>query len=163
MKILRLILGDQLNASHSWFTRVDADVVYCMMEMRQETEYVQHHIQKVMAFFEAMTRFSDLLKSKGHNVVYLKVDAIENTGILTENIQHLIHIHEIQKFEYQLPDEYRLDSQLSSLKNVLEIPVVSYDTEHFITTRNELADLFRGKKQYLMETFYRAQRVKTGV
>jgi deoxyribodipyrimidine photolyase-related protein len=163
MKILRLILGDQLNASHSWFTRVDADVVYCMMEMRQETEYVQHHIQKVMAFFEAMTRFSDLLKSKGHNVVYLKVDAIENTGILTENIQHLIHIHEIQKFEYQLPDEYRLDSQLSSLKNVLEIPVVSYDTEHFITTRNELADLFRGRKQYLMETFYRAQRVKTGV
>ena len=51
MKTLRLILGDQLNSQHSWFQEKDDDVIYFMAEMRQETDYVAHHIQKVTAFF----------------------------------------------------------------------------------------------------------------
>ena len=47
MKTLRLILGDQLNAAHPWFESVTDDVVYLMAEMRQETDYAPHHIQKV--------------------------------------------------------------------------------------------------------------------
>ncbi len=49
-KTLRLILGDQLNHKHSWFQQVDENVVYVMMEVRSETDYVVHHIQKVVAF-----------------------------------------------------------------------------------------------------------------
>ncbi|MDF7181700.1 cryptochrome/photolyase family protein, partial [Escherichia coli] len=41
-KILRLVLGDQLNPQHSWFANADADVVYVLMEVRQETDYVLH-------------------------------------------------------------------------------------------------------------------------
>ncbi|MGB0393052.1 MAG: cryptochrome/photolyase family protein, partial [Flavobacteriaceae bacterium] len=48
MKI-RLLLGDQLNPKHSWFTTVEANTCYVMMEMQQETNYVKHHIQKVVA------------------------------------------------------------------------------------------------------------------
>ena len=47
---VRLILGDQLNSEHSWFEQVNSDVIYVMFEMRQETNYVKHHIQKVVAF-----------------------------------------------------------------------------------------------------------------
>ena len=54
MKKLRLILGDQLNERHSWFQENDENVLYCMFEMRQETDYVKHHIQKVTGFFVAM-------------------------------------------------------------------------------------------------------------
>lgn len=32
---LRLVLGDQLNAQHSWFQHVDKHVIYVMMEVRQ--------------------------------------------------------------------------------------------------------------------------------
>jgi deoxyribodipyrimidine photolyase-related protein len=49
-KTLRLILGDQLNAAHSWFRQPDARVTYVIMEIRQETDCVKHHIQKVAAF-----------------------------------------------------------------------------------------------------------------
>ena len=45
---LRLILGEQLNAQHSWFQQVEEDVIFVMMEVRQETDYVKHHIQKSM-------------------------------------------------------------------------------------------------------------------
>ena len=47
MKTLRLLLGDQLNLQHSWFDEVNPNVIYLMAEMRQETDYVKHHVQKV--------------------------------------------------------------------------------------------------------------------
>ena len=42
---LRLLLGDQLNPEHSWFATHDEGVVYVLMEVRQETDYVLHHAQ----------------------------------------------------------------------------------------------------------------------
>lgn len=51
---LRLILGDQLNPQHSWFDATDAGVVYVLMEVREETDYVLHHAQKILAIFAAM-------------------------------------------------------------------------------------------------------------
>ena len=57
MKKLRLILGDQLNSEHSWFQETDENTVYLLAEMRQETDYVKHHIQKVVAFFLSMRNF----------------------------------------------------------------------------------------------------------
>ncbi len=51
MNTLRLILGDQLNYQHSWYKTISEPTTYCMFEMRQETDYVKHHIQKVVGFF----------------------------------------------------------------------------------------------------------------
>jgi deoxyribodipyrimidine photolyase-related protein len=62
MKTLRLLLGDQLNSQHSWFDEVNPDVIYVMAEMRQETDYVKHHVQKVVGFFAAMRGFAESLQ-----------------------------------------------------------------------------------------------------
>jgi len=48
---LRLVLGDQLNPRHAWFETVDSGILYLVAELRQETDYVRHHVQKVCAFF----------------------------------------------------------------------------------------------------------------
>lgn len=162
-KTVRLILGDQLNHAHSWFSQVDHEVVYVLMEMRQETDYVRHHIQKVIAFFAAMDAFAQHLTDAGHRVIYWKLEDIENTGNLIHNLNILLKKEACTRFEYQLPDEYRLDDQLKQYAESLNIPVTTADTEHFITARYELGEIFAGKKMYLMETFYRIQRRKTGI
>jgi deoxyribodipyrimidine photolyase-related protein len=64
-KVLRLILGDQLNSCHSWFKTPDPEVTYTLMELRSETDYVTHHIQKITGFFAAMREFTDELRNKG--------------------------------------------------------------------------------------------------
>lgn len=157
---LRLILGDQLNIHHSWFKKVDENIVYVMMEMRQETDYVTHHIQKVAAFFASMRNFANELSSSGHNVKYLKINDIDNHQNIEENLTTLIKKYEATKFEYILPDEYRLDKQLSEFCHNCGISFSSADSEHFLAERNELSDFFKEKKQFVMEFFYRYMRKK---
>ncbi len=139
-----------------------------MAEMRQETNYVKHHIQKVVAFFQAMREFASWLKERGHTVIYYRLDDKKNTGDLVKNLEALIKNHGIQRFEYQMPDEYRLDEMLERFRETcaersrsgVSIPTEVCDTEHFMTTRTELAEFYEGKKQYTMEYFYRMMRKK---
>lgn len=160
---LRLILGDQLNLNHSWFNESDQNTLYVLMELGQETDYVRHHIQKVVGFFLAMRNFAHELQKQGHEVLFLELDSKSNTQSLTENLSWIIENNEIDHFEYQLPDEYRLDQQLMEFCSLLKISFSSFDTEHFITSRNFLADFFRNKKTFLMETFYREMRKQNDV
>lgn len=160
---LRLLLGDQLNLSHSWFKTRDNRVVYVLMEMRQETDYVTHHIQKVMAFFAAMRAFAQQLQHLGHRVLYLTLNDTNNTQSLTKNLAQLLRQTNASRFEYQLPDEYRLDQQLRQFCQSLAIPAAAVDTEHFLSSRDDVAEHFRGKKQYLLESFYRMMRRRYGI
>ena len=160
MKTLRLILGDQLNSNHSWYQTTDANVTYLMAEMKQETNYVKHHIQKIVAFFESMQNFSTDLKANGHQVIYFKLNDADNQHDLEKIIQFVVEKHDIQKFEYLLPDEYRLDEQLQTICGKLTIPSSQVDTEHFYTSRQDLKEFFQGKKLFLMENFYRMMRKK---
>ena len=157
---LRLILGDQLNSKHSWFETADDSVTYVMMEVRTETDYAEHHIQKIVGFFASMRAFSDWLQSNRHQVIYLKLNDKNNLQSFDANLAFILKTNNYSQFEYQLPDEYRVDLMLKYFSNSLSIPVNVSDTEHFFSTRNELGNFFEGKKTYLMESFYRVMRKK---
>jgi deoxyribodipyrimidine photolyase-related protein len=162
-KTLRLILGDQLNSNHSWFKTKDDSVTYVLMEIRTETDYATHHIQKVVGFFAAMQAFSDDLKANNHNVIYIYLNDNSNLQSFEKNIIHLVSEHNFTHFEYQFPDEYRVDQSLKNLCQKLPISSTVVDSEHFFTTRNELKNFFEGKKTFLMESFYRSLRKKHNV
>ena len=157
---LRLVLGDQLNLKHSWFDKKDESTLYVLYELHQETNYVVHHIQKIVAFFSAMRAFASDLQNRGHQVLYFDINSNAAIKSLEENIKELITEKGIEKFEYQLPDEYRLDEQLKFICKNISIPSESFDTEHFLTTRRDLKFFFEGKKQLIMEFFYRDMRKK---
>ncbi|MBN1480920.1 cryptochrome/photolyase family protein [candidate division KSB1 bacterium] len=160
---LRLILGDQLNRQHSWFKKKDANILYVLMELRQETDYVRHHIQKLTGFFAAMRAFAVELKKQGHHVLYSALDAASNTGILSRNLSDLIDRYQIKRFEYILPDEYRLDKQLREFCQSLNIATAAVESEHFLSSREAVADHFHGKKQFVMESFYRLMRKRYNI
>jgi deoxyribodipyrimidine photolyase-related protein len=160
MTTLRLVLGDQLNPTHSWFSKVDQNVIYTLMEMRQETDYVVHHAQKVIAIFAGLRDLATLLESQGHRVHYLAIDDPKNTQSLTRNLELLIKQYACTHFEYQQPDEWRLDAQLETWCQGLKIAVEMCDSEHFFTTRHEAGEIFKGQKSWLMERFYRQMRTK---
>lgn len=160
---IRFVLGDQLNLQHPWFAKPDKGAVVVLMEMRQETDYVVHHIQKVAAFFGAMRAFAEALKKGGHRVEYLRIDDARNRQNLAENLQWLAAEHGATRIELQEPDEYRLDLLYKSLEKTLGIAVFITGTHHFITSRNSLGERFPKAKQFRQELLYRQLRVETGV
>lgn len=157
-RCIRLILGDQLNAQHSWFGQTDEETLYVLFEQRSETDYTRHHIQKIIGFFLAMRHFAEARRAEGHHVLYWDLDEPENEQNFSDNIRKLTQRYGATQFSYQLPDEYRLDVELKALAEELPCETEVADTEHFLTTRKYIADFFEGKKRYLMESFYRQMR-----
>ena len=160
MPVLKLILGDQLNENHSWFnTPLDQDEdIYVMMEIRTETDYTRHHIQKIIGFFLAMRHFANHLTAQGRKVHYLRLNDPQNLQSFTANLTWLAKYYQATAIAYQLPDEYRLDNELAKLSSSVGLPVHVFDTEHFLSERKDVQQLFAGKKTYLMESFYRSIR-----
>jgi deoxyribodipyrimidine photolyase-related protein len=130
------------------------------MEIRQETDYVNHHIQKIIGFFLAMRAFAAQLKNAGYKVIYLNISDKDNNQDLEQNIHSIIEKYGIEHFECQFPDEYRLDIMLKKITQNLTISSGFYNTEHFLSDRLELRDFFSSKKQFLMENWYRFMRRK---
>ncbi|MDO6611313.1 cryptochrome/photolyase family protein [Shewanella sp. 1_MG-2023] len=162
-KRLRLILGDQLNASHSWFADKHPDTVYLIAELKQEANYTRHHGQKICAFFAAMEQFAQALRQAGHQVLHLTLDdtALYSDALysdLVELLNRLFIQYGIKQFEYQLPDEYRLREQLRCFCASHAIESLAYESEHFYLSDAELSHDFKASTKHRMEHFYRKMR-----
>ena len=160
-KTLRLILGDQLNAQHSWFSTVNNEHTFVMIESREEGSYAPHHIQKVVGIFSAMRQFAHSLKSQGHQLHYHKILDSTEANLRTV-LASIAQQYGAERIELQEPDEWRLREDLEQLKDE-GFKITWCSSEHFISTREEFEGLFEGKKTFLMETFYRALRRRTGI
>jgi deoxyribodipyrimidine photolyase-related protein len=160
---LRLILGDQLDMAHPWFLDADPATLYVFMEVRQETDYVLHHAQKILAIFAAMREMAHQLGRSGHRVHYFTIDDPANLQSVTANLDALAATVGATCVEYQAPDEWRLDEQLYQHGRRAAVPWVMFDSAHFYTARHEAAEIFGDRKQWLMEFFYRQMRARHGV
>ena len=129
MACVRLILGDQINESHSWFRQVDERVLYVMMEVRSETDYVRHHAQKVIGIFAAMRCLAERLGKAGHRVRYFKIGDKDNQHAFADNLRSVFKEVKASRFEYQQPDEYRVDEALDSFARSCGLPFAMQTSE----------------------------------
>jgi len=161
-RTLRLILGDQLNSAHSWYAEADPKVLYVLAELRQETDYVRHHIQKICGFFAAMESFARLLRAEGHQVLHLTLDDTRQWPDLNSLICSLVQEYQVSQFDFQRPDEFRLLQLMEGLTLPEQVVVRQFDTEHFLLPYAELEKHFEAGKAVRMEFFYRRMRRRYG-
>ncbi|MFP8965641.1 cryptochrome/photolyase family protein [Pokkaliibacter sp. CJK22405] len=154
---LRLILGDQLNAGHSWFRQSDDGVLYLIAELHEEATYVKHHIQKLCAFFLAMQTFATALKEAGHQVRYLTLDETQGLSLEALLIQEAERV-DAHSIELQRPDEYRVLQAFERLKKQAEQKVSWVDSEHFLLPFEDISTHFKPATAVRMEHFYRKMR-----
>jgi deoxyribodipyrimidine photolyase-related protein len=157
---IRLVLGDQLNELHSWFKEPSEDILYVMMEIRPESLYVVHHIQKITGFFLAIRSFAEKLRQRSFRLKYYRITDPDNHQAFKENLQALVREYQIPSGAFLEPDEYRLDQLLEKVFASLFSTHRKESAEHFYTSRTELADFFRDRKTMVMEGFYRHMRKK---
>ena len=106
MSVLRIILGDQLSLDLAALDDLDPgrDTVL-MMEVVKETTYVRHHKQKIVLVLSAMRHFADVLRQRGVRVDYVKLDAPDNTGSLTTEVQRAVARHKPGRIVVTEPGE----------------------------------------------------------
>jgi deoxyribodipyrimidine photolyase-related protein len=160
---LRLVLGDQLHIRHSWFQCVDPAVVYLFAEVRSETDYVVHHIQKVACIFAAMRAFAQELSDKGHRILYQRITDVDARATLGDVLRHYIDVVKPTSVQVMQADEWRVDQHLQQTAALLTVPLEMVSSEHFLTERTELETMFPGKTTWRMEAFYRKMRQRYGV
>lgn len=163
-KTLRFIFGDQLNASHSWYKEENqTQYLYVIAELKQETDYVKHHIQKVVAFFAAMENFAAALQKTQLNVLHLTLDDTHNDACITSLLTRLARQYQCQHIQYQYPDEYRLKTQLQEFANSSDFNVSATDSEHFLLPFADISVHFNKDKHVKMEFFYRMMRKRFNI
>lgn len=160
---IRLILGDQLNAKHTWFRNKDEKVLYVIAEIHEEATYVPHHIQKVCAFFLAMENFAAALKKAGHQVLHLTLDDTSAFPDFPSLLDDLIQKHKVELVSYQQPDEYRLLQKMSHWSRKTSVKTLCVDTEHFLLDWQAIPEWLPENKQWRMEFFYRRMRKTHGI
>ncbi len=161
VKILRLILGDQLSHNMTSLNDCDKDNdIILMCEVWEEATYVKHHKKKIAFLFSAMRHFAQELKEKGYNLHYTKIDDPKNAASFKGEIKRAIKSHNADKIIVTQAGEYRLHNEMKTWEAEFKTPVEIRDDTRFLCGIDEFQQWAKGRKELRMEYFYREMRKK---
>ena len=164
MAALRLVLGDQLSHDLTALEGLDAasDVVL-MMEVADETTYVPHHKQKIVLVLSAMRHFAAELAARGVTVDYVRLDAPDNTGSFTTELQRAVARLQPDRIVLTEPSEWRVKEMVQHWPDLFNVPVEVRDDTRFFASRTRFAAWAKGRRGWRMEHFYREMRREHGI
>ncbi len=157
--VLRIILGDQLSLDLSALNALDPgrDAVL-MMEVLEENTYVRHHKQKIVLVLAAMRHFAETLRQRGLTVDYVKLDAFDNTGSFTTEVQRAVARHRPSRIVATEPSEWRVQALVDGWAEFTGVPVDVLSDHRFFASRERFAAWASGRRGWRMEHFYREMR-----
>ncbi len=161
---LLIILGDQLDHESPIFENADPkrDIAW-MAEVAEETEHVWCHQLRVAFFFSAMRHFAEELRAAGWEVRYRELP--EDAGkdnypsfekLLTADLQEL----KPDGVRVVQPGDLRVEKQLLAACDSAKCGLSIMEDAHFYCGIEEFATFAEGRKELVMETFYRQMRRK---
>jgi deoxyribodipyrimidine photolyase-related protein len=157
-----LVLGDQLALNSNLFDDFDPaqDAVW-MAEVAREATHVRCHKLRIAVFFSAMRHFRDDLRERGWAVHYteLPADPDDDRGeSLGEVLGADLARRKPDEVRVTQPGDVRVQREIEAAtsQHGLDLTVVE-DGAHLISL-DEFEDWAKGRKQLLLETFYRHMR-----
>ncbi len=159
MSVLRVVLGDQLSLGLSALAGLDPgrDTIV-MIEVAEEFTNVPHHKQKIVLVLSAMRHFADELRRRGWLVDYARLDAPDNSGALTAEVQRAVARHSPDQLVVTEPGEWQVRAMIDDWEAITGLPVEVRADDRFFASRARFADWARGRRTWRMEHFYREMR-----
>jgi deoxyribodipyrimidine photolyase-related protein len=156
---LRVILGDQLSLNVAALADLEPlrDIVL-MMEVREENTYVRHHKQKLVLVLSAMRHFAGALRERGVAVDYVELDAPENAGDFSGEIERAVGRHRPERIVVTEPGEWRVKQLIEGWEALTGTAVEVRTDDRFFASLSRFAQWARGRRGWRMEHFYREMR-----
>ena len=161
---LVVILGDQLDASSLALESFDTDQdAVLMMEVKEESTHVPSHKQRTVLFLSAMRHFALDLQARGFRVRYITLIAPGNTHDFTGEAKRAVKTLKPERITIVEPGEYRVTEMVESWESDLDLPVDIVDDRHFLCSSDSFNEWADGRKEFILEHFYRMMRKRLGV
>ncbi|MDX1580367.1 MAG: cryptochrome/photolyase family protein, partial [Alphaproteobacteria bacterium] len=161
IKRLAVLLGDQLQGNHPALLGASKDdTVVLMAEVASAATRVPYHKKKLVFLFSAMRHRAEALKKAGWSVDYVALDDPENTGSLGGELKRALKRFDPDEVVAQEPSSHAAEAVL---KRALGARLDLRADNRFLSSRADFADWAEGRKQLVMEHFYRDMRRQTGV
>ena len=158
------VLGDQLSFNLSSLTDISpTTAVILMVEVDEETTYVEHHKAKLVYIMSAMRHHAVALRDAGWAVDYVRLDDPDNSGSFTGELARAIERHSPAAIRVTEAAEWRVKAMLDSWAERFDVPVTILPDDRFLASHTEFEDWAAGRKQLRMEFFYRDMRRKSAL
>lgn len=163
---LYIILGDQLDERLLRDLDAEQDAVW-MAEVDSEATHVWCHKQRLLLFLSAMRHFRDGLTARGVDVRYRELSPRRRRGEPPDHARALTSdLREFQPEEIILtrPGDWRI---LKSLSEALDGSGLRWslreEEDHFYASLEEFAQWAKGRKNLVLEHWYRHLRRREGI
>lgn len=163
---LILVLGDQLNINSELFRKADKDKdLIWMAECDYEITYVKSHKAKILFFLSAMRHFRNSLQQKGYSIRYHELSDSKSrdkghtfTDILQKDLEDIVP----EKVLLTQPGDFRVLKAFQDFFSEKDIDFEIKNDDHFLTTVGDFHKYANGKKNLLLENYYRHLRKDRG-
>ena len=156
---LVVVLGDQLDADGTAFDGFDPDCdAVLMSEAQEEATYVPQHRQRLVLFLSAMRHLRETLEARGYTVLYGALDDDTNTGTLAGELERRVSACQPARMVVTEPGDFRVRSALLAAARRLDVELEVRTDNHFFDTVDEFAEYAGGRKELVLERYYRGLR-----
>lgn len=159
-----ILFGDQLDRRIPDVVGLDrARDTILMMEVTSESKHVASHVQRTVLFLSAMRHHAAWLGEQGWKVDYVRLDDPENTHSFGGEIRRACLRLKPAAVVALQPGEHRVEAILKAAVEHVGVPLEIREDPHFLCRDDEFASWARGRKELVMEYFYRDQRKRLGI
>jgi len=160
-RTLLVVMGDQLDRDAATLDEIEPDEdVILMMEVAEEATHVPSHKKRTALFFSAMRHYALELIQRGFRVRYVRLDDEENGQSFDAEVERAVNDLSPERILLTHPGEHRVMKKVKAWKKDLGVAVEILDDAHFYSTPDEFAEWRTGRKQIILEWFYREMRKK---
>jgi deoxyribodipyrimidine photolyase-related protein len=161
---LTVVFGDQLDPQARSLTCLDKrrDAV-AMFEVAGESTLGPSHRQRTGLFLSAMRHFALDLHRRKYRIHYVRLDAPGNIQSLQGELQRALRALRPEEVLCTQPGSWRVQRSIERAAKAAEIPLQVLPDEHFLVRHQDFSEWMAGRKQPVMEHFYRRQRRTLGV
>lgn len=161
---LALILADQLDPTYpnALGLNKDRDTIL-MLEVKSASQRPPSHIQRTVLFLAAMRHHAEALRADGWTVDHITITDPDNTHAFAPELARAIGRHNPQAVACIEPGSHALLDDIEQACEDADIELNITEDPHFLCDHETFERWATGRKELVMEYFYREQRKRLGI
>lgn len=165
VRTLWLVLGDQLDPHFPVLRRHfdKAHDAVLMAEVNGESRHVASHKQRTALFLSAMRHFAERLRARHVRLRYVALDDAANSQSLDGELSRAIEALRPERLAVVRPGEWRVHQMVERVAGQHALPLEMHEDPHFLLTPAEFGAWAAGRRELVMEHFYRMMRRRFGI